>query len=114
MNPEERLVVLWTSKDPDVALRTCFLYALNSKRHRWWEDVTFIVWGPSTKLLCENQEIQALFGEMRSAGVTLEACKHCSDHYGLSGKLVEMGIDVKYMGVVLTKYIKEGRKVLTF
>jgi hypothetical protein len=32
----------------------------------------------------------------------------------VSGKLVEMGIDVKYMGVVLTQYLKKGRKVPTF
>ena len=33
--------------------------------------------------------------------------------YGLGDKLEELGIEVKYIGDVLTYYIKEGRHVLT-
>jgi hypothetical protein len=34
--------------------------------------------------------------------------------YGVSQDLLDMGIDVKAMGPVLTQYIKEGRNILTF
>jgi len=114
MNPEERLVVLWTSGDREVALKMVFLYTLNSKLRDWWQEVTFIVWGPSARLLTEDQELQEHIGAMKDAGVTLEACKKCSDLYGVSEGLEALGIDVKYMGTVFTDYIKEGRKVLTF
>jgi hypothetical protein len=54
---------------------------------------------------------------MKVAGVVLEACKACSDRYGVSGtldRLVDrLGIDVKYMGIPLTEYLKEGRSIIS-
>lgn len=112
--PADKLVVLWTSGDREVALKMVFMYTLNAKKNNWWGDVTFIVWGPSSKLLSSDEELQAEIKKMKAAGVILEACKACADSYGASAKLQELGIDVKYMGKPLTAYIKEGRHMLTF
>jgi hypothetical protein len=113
MNPEERLVIVWTSGNKEVALKMVFMYALNAKRKSWWQDVRVIVWGPSAKLLSEDEELQNGIAAMKEKGVVVEACKACVDMYGVSEKLEKMGIDVRYMGEPLTSYIKEGRKVLT-
>ena len=51
---------------------------------------------------------------MIADGVTVEACKACSDSYGASDALTDLGVDVKYMGIPLTNYLKEGCRVLTF
>jgi len=112
--PDDKIVILWTSGDREVALKMVFMYALNAKKNNWWGDVTFIVWGPSSKLLSTDKELQAEIKKMKEAGAILEACKACTDEYGVSAKLQELGIDVKYMGQPLTRYIKEGRHVLTF
>jgi len=114
MNPEGSLVVLWTSKHPEVAEHMILPYVSNSKRLGWWKDVTLIVWGPSAPLVAEHEELEAALRRMKEAGVVLEACRVCSDRYGVSDELTQMGIDVKYMGEVLTGYLKEGRTVLTF
>ena len=108
------LVVLWTSGDPDVALKMVFMYAYNAKKNNWWKDVTFVVWGPSAKLSSENGEISEYLVKMKEIGIEMLACKACADSYGVSPDLEKLGIDVKYMGVPLTDYIKEGKKVLTF
>jgi hypothetical protein len=113
-NPADKLVVLWTSGDRDVALNMVFMYTLNAKLHNWWADVTFIVWGPSSKLLASDTELKDQIKKMKEAGIILEACKACADRYGVAGKLQELGIDVKYMGQPLTRYIKDGRHILTF
>jgi hypothetical protein len=89
-----------------------FMYTFNAKRRNWWNDVRLIVWGPSSQLLAEDVELQTEISKMRDAGVVLEACKACADRYGVSEKLAELGIDVRYMGVPLTNYLKEGRNVL--
>ena len=116
LRPADKLVVLWTSGDRDVALKMVFMYTYNASTPRfgWWKDITLIVWGPSSKLLSEDKELQDYVKKMKKAGIRLEACKACADMYGVSDKLAALGIDVKYMGDVLTNYIKEGRHVLTF
>jgi hypothetical protein len=89
-----RLGVLWTSGDRDVALKMVFM--------------------PSSKLLSVDEELQAGIAEMGEAGVELVACKACADSYGVSGKLEELGIEVKYMGVPLTEMLKGDWIVVTF
>ena len=109
----EKLVMIWSSADRDVALNMVFMYTSNSKKFGWWDDITMVVWGPSAKLLAEDEALQIHMKNMIDAGVVVKACKLCSDSYGVSGKLEELGIIVKYMKE-LTDYIKEGRNILTF
>jgi hypothetical protein len=99
------LAIVWTSGDRDVALKMVFMYTSNAKRRGWANEVELIVWGPSSKLLSHDVELQEEIAAMRDAGVVLKACKACSDSYGVSDKLQELGIEVKYMGVELTELI---------
>jgi hypothetical protein len=99
------LAIVWTSGDRDVALKMVFMYTLNAKSRGWADEVELIVWGPSSKLVSHDVELQEQIAAMRDAGVILKACKACSDSYGVSDKLQELGIEVKYMGVELTELI---------
>ena len=110
----EKLFVLWSSGDREVATKMVFMYTLNAKRRGWWNDISLIVWGPSAKLVSEDKELQVKIKEMKDAGVELMACKACSDSYGVSDTLEELGIDVKYMGEPLTQLLKEDHKIITF
>lgn len=112
-NTNESLVVLWTSGDKEVALNMVFMYTLNAKLRNWWKDVRIIVWGPSSRLLCEDKELQDEIRKMKEAGVILEACKACADRYGVSDTLQRLGIHVYYIGKQFTEYLKEGRTVIT-
>jgi hypothetical protein len=109
----EKLVILWTSGDREVALKMVFMYTYNAKMNGWWEDITLVVWGPSAKLLTGDQELQDYLKKIIDAGVTVKACKGCADQYGVSADLEAMGITVLYIGKELTDYIREGRKILT-
>jgi hypothetical protein len=108
------LVVLWTSGDREVATKMVFMYTLNAKKRKWWDSVTLIVWGPSSKLLTLDDELKAKIAEMKAEGIRLEACKACADQYGVSDSLEQLGIEVKFMGMPLTEYIKKGEHILTF
>jgi hypothetical protein len=110
----EKLVIIWTSGDREVALKMVFMYTYNAKKYKWWDDLTLLVWGPSSKLLSEDKELQDYIKKIIESGVVVKACKGCSDMYGISEKLEELGINVYYVGKVLTDYIKEGRNILTF
>ena len=109
-----KLMVIWTSADREVALNMVYMYTYNAKRNSWWDEVRLIVWGPSSKLLSEDKELQDYIARMKEEGVILEACKACADSYGVSDKLAAMGVDVKYMGVPLTDMLKSGYASMTF
>jgi hypothetical protein len=114
VNKQEKLAVLWTSADKEVAIKMVFMYTYNSKLRGWWEDVTLIVWGPSSKLLSMDTELQDYVKKAQEAGVKFQACRACSDMYGVTEKLEALGIEVIYMGEPLTNYLKNGWKVITF
>jgi len=112
--PDE-LVVLWTSGDREVALKMAFMYATNSKKRGWWKEVTLVVWGPSSKLLTEDRELQSRVAAMKELGVKVRACKACADEYGIAPQLEKLGATVEYMGQPLTEFLKnDGCRVLTF
>jgi len=109
-----KLLVVWTSGDKEVAEKMVYMYTYNAKKNDWWETVRFLIWGPSSKLLSEDADLQAYLGKMKDEGVELVACKACADMYGVSGKLEEMGVEVKYMGKPLSDMLKSDWKVITF
>ena len=109
-----KLLVIWTSGDKEVAMKMVYMYTYNAKKNEWWKEVRFLIWGPSSKLLSEDSELQDYIKRMKDVGVELFACKACSDMYGVSGKLEQLGIDVKYMGQPLTEMLKTGWTTITF
>jgi len=111
---KQRLAVVWTSSDPEVAEKVCFMYTQNAKLKGWFDEVVLVVWGPSAKLLSENKVLQESVKQMIADGVKVEACVACANMYGVADQLAAMGIEVKPMGPVLTDYLKENWKVLTF
>lgn len=113
-NNNDHLIILWTSGDVEVFSKVVFPYALNSKKMHWWDKVTLIIWGPSTRLLAGDKETQEKLGHLQEAAVQLEACLWCADQYGDTEKLKELGVDVKYMGKPLTDYLKSEGKVIVF
>ena len=108
-----KLAMLWTSGDPEVAEKMGFMYIYNAKKRGWFEEVTLIIWGPSSKLLSENKMLQDYVKKMQEAGVKVQACIACARMYGVDEKLADMGIEVKGMGVPLTNYLKNGWKTIT-
>ena len=114
MNSIKKLAVLWTSADKAVAEKMVYMYTYNAAKQKWWDEVIFIVWGPSSKLLSEDKDLQDYLQKMKEVGIKLYACKACADMYGVSDKLEQLGIEVKYMGQPLTEYLQSDYKVITF
>jgi hypothetical protein len=88
-NPNSRLAVIWTSGDPEVAHRVCFMYTDNAKKQKWFEDVILIVWGPSARLLAGDKDLQAKIKGMQDDGVKIQACLACADFYGVTEQLAK-------------------------
>lgn len=112
-NNNNKLAVLWTSGDPEVAEKMAFMYTYNAKKQGWFDEVVLIVWGPSAKLLSENKMLQDYVKKMQEAGIKVEACMACARMYEVDVNLQQLGIDVKGMGVPLSNYMKDGWNTLS-
>jgi hypothetical protein len=110
----DRLVVVWSSGDPEVAHNMVFMYTTNAKKRGWFDDVVLIIWGPSSPLLARDESLQQGISEMMEAGVEVMACRKCAENYGIQEELLALGVDSIYIGETLSNFIKEGRHVLTF
>lgn len=110
----DRLAVVWTSGDPDVAHRMCFMYTHAAKRAGWFDEVRLIVWGPSARLLVGDKDLQAKVAAMQESGIVVQACIACADSYGVSDDLRALNIEVKGMGRPLSDHLKSDWEVLTF
>lgn len=110
----DKILIFVTSGDKEVITKVALPYAGFSKKQGWWENSRFLIWGPSAKLFAEDEELMEALKQLKEGGIELQACKWCADQYGVSDKLTELGVDVKYMGQPLTEMLKSGWKVLTF
>jgi hypothetical protein len=109
----EKLNILWTTDNKDTVFNMLIMYAFNAKTKGWWENVNLIIWGASARLVGNDPEVQQKITEMIQQGIRIEACKACCDNFGVTDKLLSLGIDVRYMGEPLTQYIKSGENILT-
>ena len=114
MSEPNKLLVVWSSADREVALHNVFMYTHNAKKNGWWDEVRLLLWGPSDRLLTEDEELQTRLRAMMADGVEVLACKACSDRLGVSAELEALGIHVFYVGTALTEMLKEGWTTLTY
>jgi len=113
--PTGKLMVVWTSADPDIADKVCLMYAHAAKKYGWFAEVHLVVWGPSQRLLVGDPTIQAKVKAMQEDGVLVEACVACATKLGLVDQIRALGYEVKGMGAPLTRALKDpGTEVLTF
>lgn len=109
----DHLYILWTSDNPITAEKMVFMYAVNSMRRGWWQEVTLIIWGAPALLVAHNGDIQDKVQEALDAGVHLTACRACADQLGVTEKLRELGIAAEYWGQPLTELLQGGARLLT-
>jgi hypothetical protein len=113
MQEPSKLYILWTNDNIITSEKMVLMYALNSSLNYWWKDVTVIIWGAPAKLIAENEMIQEKIKLAIHSGVKFSACKACADQLGVTEKLINLEIEVKYWGEGLTEILKENEKLIT-
>ncbi|MCW8839030.1 MAG: DsrE family protein [Thiovulaceae bacterium] len=115
MQTKDKLLIVWSSGEIDVAKRLILLYGSVMLERKYWDEATIMVWGPSAKLIYENKEIQEQVKKVMDTGVKFNTCIVCSDEYGITKELEELGIEPIHTGEMLTNALKsQDTKVLTF
>lgn len=106
--------MILSSADEVVHRELSLPYAYNSKKQGWMDRVRVILWGPTEKIAAENREFQEQIRLLIDADVEVIACKACSDNFGVSKELEKLGIDIQYVGTLVTEMLKDGWYQLTF
>jgi hypothetical protein len=110
----DTLVVLWSSGDPEVAEKACLMYTSYAKSRGWFREVILLAWGPSERLMSENEMVREKIAALQKEGVIVQACVVCANMYSVTDDLKVCSVDVRGTGGLLTKYIKRGYKMISF
>jgi len=110
---KDSLYILWTNADPITSEHMVFMYATNAAKMKWFDKVTVIIWGATSKLVAEDGDIQDLIEAAREAGVEFSACISCANKLGTFEAITNLDIELKGWGVPLTEIIKSDGKLIT-
>lgn len=109
----DRLAIILTNPDRKV-LEMGLIYARNVVSRGWMAEMKLYFFGPSEVTIATDPDLQELVKQIVEAGTTPVACKWCSDKYGVSDKLAQLGVDVEYIGQPISEAIKAGFVPMTW
>ncbi len=109
-----KLLIVWSTGEFEVAKKMVLLYSSVILPRGYWDEAHLMIWGPSAKLLAQNEEIQTMLFAVKETGVRLSVCVVCSDDYGVTKQLEAMGIEAIHTGAFLSEALKSDWKVVTF
>ncbi len=84
------------------------MYAVNALKHAWMEEVKLIFFGPAEALVIQDPLLQELIQEYQNEAGTAVACKFIADRDDHGDEISALGIEVKYVGELISNLIKAG------
>ena len=111
---KNKLLIIWSTEEIEVAKKMVLLYSGVILPRGYWDEAILMIWGPSARLLSENKELQEKLKEIAKTGVKLQACLVCTDEYGVSQQLKDLGIELTHTGEMLTQALQSDWKTITF
>ncbi len=103
----DRVVVIISTSEVEKA-RTGMMYAVNAVLKNWLEDVKLIFFGPAQELILEDVIMKDFLIQFQEAGGNTTSCKFIADRDEIDKKTVSLGINVEYVGSMISDLIKEG------
>lgn len=102
-----RILVIIATADP-VKAEAGMMYAVNSLKYEWMDDVKLVFFGPAEKALLADPDMQELLLEFHRQDRTAVACRFLAERDGHDTGLNDLGLDVQYVGSLISGYIKDG------
>lgn len=113
MNDDKKLHILWTNSNVNTSRMMVIKYARNAMLNNWWDNVTVIIWGDTTRLVATDPIIQEEMRIAKQAGVHFSACLACAINLGIREDLELLGLELIPWGVPFTEIIKEKKNLIT-
>ena len=107
-----KLLVIIATGENEKAI-TGLMYAQRTLSEGWMDEVKVVFFGPSERLLLEDEIIAKTAKEIASVERPI-ACKFISDRDGISEKIEDLGVKVDYVGTIISDLLKEGYVPMVF
>jgi hypothetical protein len=101
------ILVIISSSDV-LKARTGIVYATNALKHGWVDDLRLVVFGPAEQVLAQEPVLQEALQTFMEQNQEVAACKAISDMAGVSQGLADLGLQVRYIGELVSRLIGEG------
>jgi len=92
---------------------TGLMYASKALSEGWMDEVKVIFFGPSERLLVEDEMIAKTAKEFGAVEKPI-ACKFISEREGISEKIEDLGFQVDYVGTIISDFLKDGYVPMVF
>ena len=102
-------VLIWLASGDMEKLQPGILYGTNARKFGWLEDVQFVVFGESERLMLSQPETFEILQQNNAA-----YCKFVADEMEITPELEEKGANIVYVGDYISNFIKKGYQVITF
>ncbi|MDC7224692.1 MAG: DsrE family protein, partial [Spirochaetales bacterium] len=99
--------------NPITSEKMVCMYSRNALREGWWEGITIIVWGATVQYLATDEKIQQRIKEISAQGVHVSVCRSCAEQLGVTDRIEELGVELKFWGASLTEILQSDRKLIT-
>ena len=103
----DKICIVVTSSDRRV-IKTALQYARRTVTEKFMEDTKVFLFGPSEEVIAYDTELQDFLKRYMEVEKKVLACKWCSDDYGVSDRLRDLGVTVEYIGVFVSQAIRDG------
>ena len=103
----DKLLVIISTSEPEKA-RTGMMYAVNALKNCWMEDVKVFFFGPAQETLIRDAELQKLLYDYSAHDMTAVACKFIADREHTTESTTALGVQVAYVGKMISDLIKDG------
>jgi len=101
-----KILIIIATANKEKAL-TGLMYATNAKKFGWVEDIKTIFFGPAQNLMVTDTEVSQAVQKLAEQGETI-ACKFIADRDELSDSTEKLGVQVEYVGTVISDLVKDG------
>ena len=103
----DKIVVIISTSDPEKAL-TGMMYAINTVKNRWMEEVKLFFFGPAGELLLKDLALQQSLKDYHAINEAAVACKFLADRNKTGEQIAALGMKVEYVGKMISNLIKDG------
>ncbi len=111
---DQKLSILWTSGERDVALKVVLRYIETELEAKHWPGIELIIWGPSVRLAVDDDPIRDKLIELQHNGLEAKACVVCAEEYEVTDRLQAANIRVDFVCEDLTHLIQSQLPFVSF